>query len=307
MRSGDNVGVELRQIEYFVAVAEESSFTRAAERSQVSQSGLSAAIRSLERELGSSLFHRTTRSVQLSRAGMALLPKAREMLRLATAGRDAVAATTAGLQGFLRLGAEQCLGVIDPPALLERFKRREPGIDIAFTQAGSAFLLRQLREEQLDIAFVARPESSRRGDDLHWIQLSQQGLVLLSAPATPLAHGDEVAWEDLEGLTFVDFEEGWGARELSDLAFAARGVNRRVQYTVNDVHTLLDMVRRGLGVALVPEPVSRKPQAEGLAVRRPAVAGSWVVSIATRPALVASPHVAVFLELTAEEAGLLRD
>ncbi|MFD0649106.1 LysR family transcriptional regulator [Streptomyces malaysiensis subsp. malaysiensis] len=55
MRSGDNVGVELRQIEYFVAVAEESSFTRAAERSQVSQSGLSAAIRSLERELGSSL------------------------------------------------------------------------------------------------------------------------------------------------------------------------------------------------------------------------------------------------------------
>ncbi|MDE3724629.1 LysR family transcriptional regulator [Nocardiopsis sp. N85] len=258
--------MELRQVEYFVAVAEERSFTRAAERTHVSQSGLSAAIRTLERELGSPLFHRTTRSVELSPAGFALLPKARGMLDLAAAGRDAVAATTAHLQGSLRLGSEQCLGVIDITELLARFHRRHPHVDIVFDQAGSTTLLERMRQGTLDVAFVATGGNGRPTDGLRWLPLAAEPLVLLCAPDHPLADRDTVHWSDLEGRGFVDLEHSWAAREINEGAFAARGVHRRVHYTVNDIHTLLDLVRRDLGIALVPAPVARKTHARGLPV-----------------------------------------
>lgn len=107
----------------------------------VSQSGLSAAIRGLERELGTVLFTRTTRHVEPTDAGHALLPYARELLSRASAGRDAVVRVTRELSGQLRVGAEQCLGVVDVPALLERFQRRYPQVTIHFSQAGSYDLL----------------------------------------------------------------------------------------------------------------------------------------------------------------------
>ncbi|MFL1430883.1 MULTISPECIES: LysR family transcriptional regulator [unclassified Nocardiopsis] len=259
--------MELRQVEYFIAVAEERSFTRAAERTHVSQSGLSAAIRTLERELGSPLFHRTTRSVELSPAGFALLPKARGMLDLAAAGRDAVAATTTHLQGSLRLGSEQCLGVIDITELLARFHRRHPHVDIVFDQAGSTTLLERMRQGTLDVAFVATAGTHRPTDRLRWLPLAAEPLLLLCPPEHPLTEQEAVHWADLDGHRFIDLEPSWAAREINEDAFAAHGVQRRVGYTVNDIHTLIDLVRRGLGIALVPAPVARKPHAHGLPAR----------------------------------------
>ena len=294
--------MDFRQMEYFVAVAEERSFTRAAERLHVTQSGLSSAIRSLERELGSPLFHRTTRTVRLSQAGLALLPKARDILDLAVAGRDAVAATSTGLQGSLRLGSEQCVAAVDVSHLLERFHRRHPGIDIVFEQAGSAELLERLREDQLDVAFVAASDSRRPSDGLRWHALAEGPLVLIGSPGHPLVVRPEVPWADLEGVTFVDFGHSWAGRALNERAFTAHGVSRRVQYTVNDVHTLLDLVRRDMGVALVPAPIARKPQAEGLAVAPMAEANglTWRVSAVGRTSAAATTALNAFLELLSD-------
>ena len=99
--------MDLRQMEYLVALADEQHFTRAAALCGVSQSGLSAAIRGLEAELGTVLFSRTTRRVEPTDAGLALLPYARELLTQASAGRDAVVRVTRELSGQLRVGAEQ--------------------------------------------------------------------------------------------------------------------------------------------------------------------------------------------------------
>ena len=93
--------MDLRQMEYFVALAEESQFTRAAEITRVSQSGLSAAIKSLEEDLNAKLFVRTTRRVELTPAGRALFPHARNLLAEATAGRDAVTATIGEVTGLI--------------------------------------------------------------------------------------------------------------------------------------------------------------------------------------------------------------
>ncbi|HWJ84479.1 MAG TPA: LysR family transcriptional regulator [Cellulomonas sp.] len=272
--------MDLRQMEYLVALADERQFTRAASLSGVSQSGLSAAIRSLEEELGASLFTRSTRRVEPTEAGLALLPHARTMLAQAAAGRDAVVQATRELSGSLRVGAEQCLGIVDVSALLERFHRRYPLVEIHFAQAGSHDLLARVREAELDVAFVATTDHL---GPLSQTVLGSEPLVLVCAPEHPLATRARAEWSDLSGHDFVDFDPSWGARPVNDAMCAAHGVHRRVRCTVNDVHTLLELVDRGLGVALVPRHVAAKPQAERLVTVALPEAGTpnWVVSVVT--------------------------
>jgi DNA-binding transcriptional LysR family regulator len=272
--------MDLRQMEYLVALADARQFTRAAALSGVSQSGLSAAIRGLEEELGASLFTRTTRRVEPTEAGLALLPHARAMLAEAAAARDAVVQATHQLSGSLRVGSEQCLGVVDVAALLERFHRRHPLVEIHFVQAGSHELLARVRAGDLDVAFVATMDGLGA---LSQTALGSEPLLLVCAPEHRLAQRTRVDWPDLVGEDFVDFDPSWGARPVNDATCAAHGAHRRVRFTVNDVHTLLELVDRGLGVALVPQHVSAKPQAARLATVALPESGapSWDVSVVT--------------------------
>jgi DNA-binding transcriptional LysR family regulator len=270
--------MELRQMEYLLAVAEERHFTRAAELSGISQSGLSAAIRSLENELGTTLFDRTTRRVELTDAGLALLPHARRMLAQAADARDAVVKASREVTGSLRIGAEQCLGFVDVTSLLERFHRRHPRVETHFTQAGSHDLVGMTRAGDLDVAFVA---TTRHVGSLPHRTLGEESLVLLTAQERPLTALGPLPWEMLDGQDFIDFAPSWGVRVLNDEALAAQGVHRRVRCTVNDVHTLLDLVGRGLGLAIVPRHVAAKPQAASLrALPLAESAGhTWKVSV----------------------------
>jgi DNA-binding transcriptional LysR family regulator len=288
--------MDLRQMEYLVALADEQQFTRAATVCHVSQSGLSAAIRSLEDELGTTLFTRTTRRVEPTDAGLALLPHARSMLAQATAGRDAVVRATNELSGQLRVGTEQCLGIVDVPPLLERFRRRYPLVDIHFTQAGSHDLVGQVRDGDLDVAFVAATDHLTR---VTRTVLGRRPVVLLCPPEHALAASARLDWGDLRDVDFIDFHESWAVRSLNDAACATHSVGRRVRCTVNDVHTLLDLVQRGLGVALVPQHVAAKPQAAGLAVVQlpPASTPQWVVSAVTAtPPAAAAPLLLEILD-----------
>ena len=276
--------MDLRQMEHFLAVAEEQQFTRAAALRRVSQSGLSASIRTLEDELETTLFTRTTRSVELTEAGRALLPHARSLVAQAAAGKDAVVATKGEVVGELRLGAEQCLGVVDIPELLARFYARYPKVRVAFLQAGTLELLDLVRAGELDVAFVAdSPDAPRSNAPLAHRVLATEPMVALCSPHSVLAKRSRVSWEDLANEVFVDFHLSWAMRAINDKAFAERGISRDLRFTVNDVHTLLDMIHRQLGVALVPRPIASKPQAEGLVVlpldgERPP---GWTLSVAT--------------------------
>src|SRR5690348_11109678 len=147
--------MDFRQLQYLVTLADEEQFTRAAAVCGVSQSGLSAAIRALEDELGTALFERTTRRVEPTPAGSALLPHARLLLAQASAARDAVGRATNELSGSLRVGAEQGLGIVDVVSLLDRLHRRYPMVALDFAQAGSHELVGRVRDGDLDIAFVA--------------------------------------------------------------------------------------------------------------------------------------------------------
>jgi DNA-binding transcriptional LysR family regulator len=149
--------VEVRQLEHFVTVAEELSFTRAARRLSYVQSALSVSIRALERDLGVRLFDRTTHGVALTDAGGALLPSARQTLASVEQTRDLAAALKGVLRGTLRIGIMQSFGYLDVPALLGRFHREHPHVEIEMrpSPGGSQALVKELKRGGTDIAFVS--------------------------------------------------------------------------------------------------------------------------------------------------------
>ena len=255
--------MELRHLEYFVAVAEERHFTRAAQRLMISQSGLSASVRALEHELGAPLFVRSTRSVELTAAGRALLDEASRTLASVRAAKEAVAAVQGLLRGTLSVGTEQCVAGVDLPALLARFRAQHPEVEVRLRQAGSAALVQDVATGRLDLAFTAWCGQAPEG--VHLRPLTRAPMVVLCHPGHRLAAAAKAEWGELSGEAFVDFHPDWGARRLTDRAFAATGVQRRVALEVNDVHSLIDLVHHGLGVAVVPQPIARKDHATGLA------------------------------------------
>ncbi|MEV5934475.1 LysR family transcriptional regulator [Streptomyces sp. NPDC093250] len=243
--------MELRHLQHFVAVAEDRHFTRAAERLMVSQSGLSASIRALERELRTPLFVRTTRRVTLTEAGRALLAEAERILAQVRAAHEAVAAVQGVLRGTLALGTEQCIAGVNVAGLLAAFRRLHPDVEIRLRQWGSAALAEEVAAGRLDLAFAYRTEADP--EHLRCVPLTGEPMTVLCHPDHRLARdGVPPTPRDLAGEVFVDFHPDWGPRRATDAAFAAAGVRRTVALEVNDVHSLLDLVDENLGIAVVP-------------------------------------------------------
>jgi len=251
--------MELRHLQHFVAVAEDRHFTRAAERLMVSQSGLSASIRALERELQAPLFVRTTRSVTLTEAGRALLAEAERILAQVRAAHEAVAAVQGVLRGTLSLGTEQCIAGVDVAKLLAGFRRRHPDVEIRLRQAGSGALAEEVAAGRLDLAFAVRTREDT--DQLRSVPLTSEPMTVLCHPSHRLATAGAVTPEELGGEAFVDFHPDWGPRRTTDTAFAAAHVRRTVALEVNDVHSLLDLVDEALGIAVVPRHFRHKREA----------------------------------------------
>ncbi|MEV6606822.1 LysR family transcriptional regulator [Kutzneria sp. NPDC051319] len=291
--------MELRQLEYFVAVAEECHFTRAAQRMRVAQSGLSASIRSLERELGAALFLRSTRQVELTEAGRALLVEARRALTTVAAGRDAVAAVQGLLRGRLAVGTLQCLCTVDLPGILSRFSKAHPGVDIQLRHDSSGALVEQVRAGRLDVAFVTRP--ARVPDEVMLTPLDIMPMMLACGPEHPFATRDHVDLRELDGLPFVDYHPDWGTRETVDRLLAANCLDRHVALEVNDVHSLLDLVGNGLGVAILPGNfVHKGSRARFVPLTGPAP--TWETAIVTPASHSAA--ASVLLDMVAPQARL---
>ncbi|WP_326607738.1 LysR family transcriptional regulator [Streptomyces sp. NBC_01800] len=252
--------MELRQLEYFVAVAEEANFTRAAARLHVVQSAVSTTIKNLERELRTPLLERTPKRVLLTDAGAALLPRAHAALDAAREAADAVGEVRGGLRGTLRLGAITTVGLIDLPVFLGEFHRRHPGVFLQTSAApsGSQGLIEALLERRLDLAFVSGPGPRPTGITLTALATSVLDLVVPTAH--PLAKRRTVSITELAGLDFVGFPAGYSNRTVADRAFAAASVPHRVAIEITDLTTAVAYVRNGLGVALLPRVALAKGQ-----------------------------------------------
>ncbi len=243
--------MELRALEYFVAVAEERHFTRAAGRVHVSQSGLSATIRSLESELHEPLFERTTRRVQLTPAGEALLPEARRALAAARAGAEAVHAVHGLQRGTVSLGVMQQMSLIDLPRTLARYTRRYPGIELRLRHAPARDLHQQVLDGELDIAISWLSE--RPDTRLSTVTLMRTPLALVCRHDDPLATRPTASARDLTDRPIVGFPAGWALHSLSEQFLKRSAITLTTRFEVNDTATALDLVEAGLGVALIAE------------------------------------------------------
>ncbi|MDQ2706151.1 MAG: LysR family transcriptional regulator [Actinomycetota bacterium] len=242
--------MDLRQLSYFVAVAEEGQVTRAAVRVSVAQPAVSAQIRRLERELGERLFHRDQRGVRLTEAGAALLPHALAALTAAEHGRDAIASLRGMLHGRLRVGVSR---PIDHrlTQTLGAFHRAHPAIEIVFTEQHNDPLLDALSAGDLDAAVVGlhgRPVPPQ----IRTRVIAIEPLVLLVPDGHPLGHRKTVGLADLRGQPMITLMHGSGLRTVLEGACHAAGVTLRVVAETSELESVVELVAEGLGLAVLP-------------------------------------------------------
>ncbi|MET7951092.1 LysR family transcriptional regulator [Micromonospora sp. NPDC005324] len=215
--------MDLRQLEYFVAVAEERSFTGGARRVRIVQSAVSAAIRKLERDLGAVLFDRSGSWITLTDAGAALLPKAQEVLAVAQRARDAVVEVRGGLRGTVNVGALLTLKSVDLAAILGRFHAAHPDVTIRMrtSPAGSGGHLQAVADGELDVAVVATLEPRAGGVRLQ--HFADDPLRLVVPAEHPLAGSARIGIRQLGGETFAGEEGTTGATRHRGVAQPAVG------------------------------------------------------------------------------------
>lgn len=192
--------MELRHLRYFVAIAEEGSFTRAAERLWVAQPGLSTQIRRLESELGIRLFERHTRGVELTDAGELFLERARTVLTAAEAARRIGGDLETGVVGTVRLGLASVPSWRPSPALLEHFTHARPNIEILLEESYGGALTRDLRDGRLDAMLAPSLFSA---PEFESIPLGSQPWMVLAGGAHPLATDGPISAAELGGREFV--------------------------------------------------------------------------------------------------------
>ncbi|MFJ9522250.1 LysR family transcriptional regulator [Kitasatospora sp. NPDC101801] len=241
--------MELRQLEYFVAVAEERNFTRAAERVHISQSGVSAQIRQLERELGAELFDRSTRTATLTVAGKAALEHAQAALAAAGAVGQAVGEVTDLIRGRLTVGMVVGCTVAPLFEALAGFHRAHPGVELSLLEDGSDRLVSGVHSGALDLALIGAAATTPAG--LEAFTVISERLVAAVPPDHPLAGRSGVTLRQLLAHPLICMPAGTGLRAVLDRACAGQGVEPRIALQASAADAIADLAARGLGVAVL--------------------------------------------------------
>jgi DNA-binding transcriptional LysR family regulator len=241
--------VELRTLGYFVAVAEEASFSRAAERCHVVQPAISQQIRNLERELGEPLFERGARAVRLTPAGHVLMPYARDALATVAAAKAEFAAREGMLSGELTLGSVDGVEITSLPRVLGMFRQRYPGVTVRLVGGTSKALLDQVRHGRLDAAAIAHPLGTLE-DELSKHALLDDQIVAIVPRDRPEARLSSLSPEDLAATALISYSPDNGLRPAIDDAFHRAGVTFQPAYETNDVALLVALANEGVGIAV---------------------------------------------------------
>src|SRR5436190_2333597 len=243
--------MELHQLRYFVAVAEERHFTKAARGLRVAQPSVSRAIRVLEEELGTALFHRMKGNVALTPAGEIFLPWARRVLVDVDGATGEVRELAELRRGRLAVGATPSLTITLLPPALAKFHAAFPGIHLVLHEAGSRDLVAELEQGALDVALVIMPV--RHGNEaLETAPLLREELVVAVPHDHALASRKTVSNADLKGVPLVMFREGYDLRATTVAACRRAGFEPVFALEGGEMAGVLRFAAAGLGVAVVP-------------------------------------------------------
>ena len=260
---------QLHQLEYFVAVAEDRHFTRAAERLHVAQPSVSAQIRQLERTLRTPLFHRAPGKITLTDAGELLLPLARQALADVAALVDEVTELDSLHRGRVAIGATPSLSTTLLPAALASFHQRHPGVALAVTEQGSRRLVHGLESGELDVALAILPLHQPA---LESVTLAVEELVVVTSTDHPLAARRRIEIADLSRVPLVMFRDGYDLKTMTLSVCHEAGFEPVVALEGGEMGGVLALVGAGLGAAIVPSIVaSAHPDLHRLRVRSPSL------------------------------------
>lgn len=248
--------MDLRQLEYFVAVAEERNFTRAAERVHISQSGVSAQIRQLERELGAELFDRSGRAATLTVAGKAALDHARAALAAAEAVGQAVGEVTDVIRGRVTVGMVVGCTVTPLFDALAAFHRAHPGVEISLLEGNSDQLVEAVRSGTVDLALVGTATATPDGLDA--LTIVSERLVAAVPPGHPLVARRRVTLRALIAHPLVCMPIGTGLRTVFDQACAAQHLQPVLALQATAADAIADLAGRGLAVAILTESMAAR-------------------------------------------------
>lgn len=243
--------MELRQLEYFIAVAEEANFTRAAGRVHISQSGVSAQIRQLEHDLGATLIDRSGRTASLTTAGAAALEHARAALASADAVRQAVDEVNGLIRGRLVVGMVTACTVTPLFDALAAFHLAHPGVGITLIEDNSDRLIERVRTGAADMALIGAPGAPPQGLDA--LPIVSERLVAALPPGHPLAERPRATLADITAYPIVCMPEGTGIRAVFDQACAAKGIQPDIALQASAPGAVADLAVRGLGIAVLSE------------------------------------------------------
>jgi LysR family transcriptional activator of glutamate synthase operon len=246
--------VQTRQLEYFVAVAEELSFTRAAKRFFVSQAALSQQIRLLEREVGARLFERDSHHVELTPAGRSFLDDARRMLCLEHESVIRAQRTSKGISGTLSIGYVKGYEHTNLCDMVRSFRMDNPHVKISFLRENVAELYDAVKAETIDVAINLLYSPSEM-EGIEFQVLRHWPLIAVVPAGHPLAGKASVKFSELEGYELVDIDRGgsqYGENLKINATFEEEGFSPKISYVSQDVATTTLAVASGMGYALLP-------------------------------------------------------
>jgi LysR family transcriptional regulator, carnitine catabolism transcriptional activator len=294
--------MDLRQLEYVVAVVEHGGFTRAAAALHVSQPSLSQGVQSLERELGVQLFDRLGRSVTLTAAGEAVVDGARRVLRDATELRTASAAVAGVVTGRLDVVALPTLAVDPLARLIGAFRAAHPGVTVQVTEPeDAASVERQVLSGRAELGFA---DLTTGGRDLVRVELFRQPVVAVSPPGTE-ADEPTLTPAALAKLPLLATPPGTSTRRLLDQVIARSGAAANVVVETSHRESLVPLALAGAGTTLVPASMAADAERRGAVVRplRPPVTRRVGIVHRRGPR---TPAAAAMLALAQESTGTAR-
>ena len=288
--------MELRQLEYFIAVASEMNFSRAAQRVHVVQSALSTSVSKLEKELGVELFDRSRQQIKMTPAGELFREHTRRVIHTARLAKDSMSDYRGELSGTIDLGSLVSYGSLDVPKVLGEFHRTYPFVRIRLRQSGtgSTAYLSTIADGSLDLAFVSAPDRFPANIDMR--MLSEEPMLFVCRPDHHLAQRDYVGIAELADEELIGFPHEFGLRRLVEDAFSAAGIASRTPYEVAvDYSLAAGLVRHGLGTIFMPAgEADRFPDLHAVAVR-PEL--GWSIYLASAGQAQIGPASAKLVEL----------
>jgi DNA-binding transcriptional LysR family regulator len=253
------MNIELRQLRYFIAVAEESHFGRAAVRLHMTQPPLSQTIQSLEAALGTPLFARTKRSVALTPAGIALLPEARRILQQANALPDLARRAASGESGLLSLSFVSSADYSVLPPLLREFRERYPLVQIDLREATTDVQLEDLMQGRIDAGLLIPPLHDKARAELDYVTVLSEPLILAVPQGLKALRGKKsVSLKAVADMPLIIFPRRIAPAFHDAIVgcFRDAGLTPRIGQEAIQMQTIVGLVSAGMGIALVPQSVS---------------------------------------------------